>query len=154
MRLHRLFLIAATFVVLLSSCNDHKVYDQYNHTPIAGWEKNDTLLFDIPPLTRDGQFGTELGLRINGAYPFMSLALIVEQTIYPEKRIQIDTINCKLIDKNGIPKGQGVNYYQYNFPITQLQLKQGDSIHVTIRHDMQREILPGISDIGFMLSAD
>ena len=27
-------------------------------------------------------------------------------------------------------------------------MNQGDSIHITVRHDMKREILPGVSDIG------
>ncbi len=68
---------------LLSSCNRHTVYDHYSHTPIAGWEKNDTLVFDIPKLTAGGMYQQFLGLRINGAYPFMNLYLIVEQTIEP-----------------------------------------------------------------------
>lgn len=62
--------------------------------------------------------------------------------------MKIDTIQCKLIDKNGATTGQGISYYQYNFPINVYQLNKNDSIHVTIRHDMKREILPGISDIG------
>ena len=28
---------------------------------------------------------------------------------------------------------------------------KGDSIIVSVRHNMKREILPGISDIGYML---
>lgn len=116
--------------------------------------KNDTLSFDIPPLAASGYYQEHLGLRITGAYPFMGLTLIVEQSIYPdshnrkEKTVKIDTIQCKLIDKNGATTGQGISYYQYNFPINVYQLNKNDSIHVTIRHDMKREILPGISDIG------
>lgn len=143
---------------LLSSCKDSLVYDQYSHTPIAGWEKNDTLSFDIPPLASDGYYQEQLGLRITGAYPFMGLTLIVEQDIYPneheksEKIEKVDTIQCNLIDQNGVNKGQGISYYQYTFPINVYRMSQNDSIHVTIRHDMKREILPGISDIGLKVS--
>lgn len=143
---------------LLSSCKDSLVYDQFAHTPIAGWEKNDTLTFDIPPLASNGYYQEQLGLRITGAYPFMGLTLIVEQTIYPdehkksEKIEKVDTIQCNLIDKNGVTKGQGISYFQYNFPINVYRMNENDSIHVTVRHDMKREILPGISDIGLKLS--
>ena len=65
---------------------------------------------------------------------------------------KIDTVNCQLIDNNGVSKGQGISYYQYNFPINIYQMHQGDSIHVAIRHDMKREILPGVSDIGIKIS--
>ena len=61
----------------LASCKDSLVYDSYSHTPIAGWEKNDTLTFDIPPLAMAGYYQEQLGLRITGAYPFMGLTLIV-----------------------------------------------------------------------------
>ncbi len=143
-----------SFLILLSlltSCNSGKVYDKYNHTPISGWEKNDTLIFDVPKLSHAGIYKSELGLRINGAYPFMGLTLIVEQTVLPKKETKSDTIQCDLIGKNGITKGQGISYYQYNFPITERFLNKGDSLHIAIRHDMKREILPGISDIGFRL---
>ncbi len=143
--------------LILSSCKKSLVYDQYTHTPIAGWEKNDALSFDIPPLEVSGEYEEQLGLRITGAYPFMGLTLIVEQTIYPdkekkwEKTEMADTIQCDLIDKNGVTRGQGISYYQYNFPITLRSFCEKDSIHVTVRHDMKREILPGISDIGLKL---
>ncbi len=142
----------------LSSCKEGMIYDQYVHTPIAGWEKNDTLSFEVPPLAMDGNYKEELGLRITGDYPFMGLTLIVEQTIYPdkakkaEKVEKCDTIQCDLIGENGSTKGQGISYYQYNFPINVYPIAQGDSIHITVRHDMKREILPGISDIGLKLT--
>jgi len=142
----------------LASCKDSLVYDSYSHTPIAGWEKNDTLTFDIPPLAMAGYYQEQLGLRITGAYPFMGLTLIVEQTIYPNERDKydkiekIDTIQCDLIDNNGVTKGQGISSYQYNFPVNVYRMNANDSVHVTIRHDMKREILPGISDIGIKMN--
>ena len=69
-----------------------------------------------------------------------------------EKIEKVDTIQCNLIDQNGVNKGQGISYYQYTFPINVYRMSQNDSIHVTIRHDMKREILPGISDIGLKVS--
>ena len=145
-------LLLSTCLGLLSSCTEKRVYYKYCHTPIAGWEKNDTLLFNIPRMTKAGIYKAELGLRINGDYPFMNLTLIVSQTIYPGHKIKADTLNCHLISANGMPKGQGLNTYQYNFPLPDTSLNQGDSLCVSIKHDMKREILPGVSDVGFMLA--
>ena len=146
-----IFLMVAVFV--LASCFQRTVYDEYAHTPIAGWEKNDTLSFDIPPILTTGYYQESLGLRITGAYPFTGLTLIVDQTIYPankqEDRIEkADTVLCQFIGKDGSSSRQVISYYQYNFPINMYKMNQGDSIHITIRHDMKREILPGVSDIG------
>lgn len=150
-------ILAMVATMSLPSCKHSTVFDSYAHTPIAGWEKNDTLSFEVSPLLEPGHYKQSLGLRITGAYPFMGLTLIVEQTVYHRNRkipgeCKIDTVNCQLIDNNGVSKGQGISYYQYNFPINIYQMHQGDSIHVAIRHDMKREILPGVSDIGIKIS--
>ena len=152
-------IISLTYSILeLPSCTNQVVFNEYSHTPVAGWEKNDALSFNIPPIAQAGDYEEELGLRITGDYPFMGLTLIVEQTVYPdkdkkwEKTERRDTIQCKLIDNNGTTTGQGVSSYQYVFPVNMYHLDENDSVHVTIRHDMKREILPGISDIGLKLS--
>ena len=71
--------------MMVTSCKESTVYYKYAHTPIAGWEKNDTLSFAIPPLTSPGLYQENLGLRITGAYPFMGITLIVEQEIFPNQ---------------------------------------------------------------------
>ena len=145
-----IFIITAMAVI--SSCTGNKMYDKYQHTPVSGWEKNDTLKFEVPKMNSDGVFTANLGLRINSSFPFMGLTLIVDQTVYPSHLTKSDTINCQLIDKNGNSKGLGISYYQYNFKINQVSLNKGDSLVVRVRHNMKREILPGISDIGYSLS--
>jgi len=154
--MRKLFLYTVLLTAaVLTSCRGRIVFDKYDHTPIAGWEKNDTLLFDVPPLENSGYYSGELGLRINGAYPFTGLMMIVERRILPEKREVVDTINCKLADeRNGRPLGQGVSYYQYNFPLKEIRLNKGDSLHIVIRHNMRREILPGISDVGISIKKE
>lgn len=134
--------------LLCVACTGDKVYDHYNHTPIAGWEKIDTLKFDVPPLANTGLYATSMGLRINNAFPFISMTLIVEQTVIPSNKTVIDTINCPLMDTNGRVKGKGIGFYQYRFPVSVMTLQKNDSLHITIRHDMKREILPGVSDVG------
>ena len=63
-----------------------------------------------------------------------------------------DTVACQLTDRKGNAAGKGISYHQYQFPVTELMLQDGDSLFVSIRHDMKREILPGISDVGFSLT--
>lgn len=137
--------------MLCAACTGNKVFHHYDHTPINGWEKVDTLKFDVPPLAEQGLYATSLGLRINSAFPFISMTLIVEQTILPGNKTVTDTINCPLMDKDGRVKGTGIGYYQYHFPVSVMRLNANDSLHITVRHDMKREILPGVSDVGIAL---
>lgn len=70
-------------------------------------EKNDTLSFKIPKMAENSRYGIDLGLRINEAYPFMGLTLIVEQRIFPNRVLKTDTLNCELIDNSGKYKVRG-----------------------------------------------
>ena len=138
--------------MMLVSCNNHTVFSHYESTSVRGWERNDTLSFNIEPMQETNLYAEEIGVRITGEYPFKGLSLIVEQTVYPSKTTITDTLNCDLIDDVGHANGKGINHYQYLYPLTTLKLNKGESVHVAIRHCMKREILPGITDIGLKLS--
>lgn len=149
----RLFFISITAVAMLASCTGNVVYDHYEHTPLAGWDKLDVLTFSVPRLSHAGVCATTLGLRINGSYPYQGLTLIVDQKVLPSGVTTSDTINCTIFDDNGTVKGQGVTYYQYHYRVSERQLNEGDSLQITVRHDMRREVMPGISDVGIKISS-
>ena len=128
--------------MVFTSCQEHIVYNHYESTAIGGWERNDTLSFDIEPMEEAGYYEEVVGLRINGEYPFMGLDLVVKQTVLPSQQTRTDTLECNLIDNSGHAKGKGINHYQYLLPLTTLKL----------HHCKKREILPGISDDGLQLS--
>lgn len=136
---------------LAASCSTGTVYDSYAHTPLSGWEKNDTLTFNTQRMAYSGTYHQEVGLRMTTAYPFVSISLIVEQQILPKGRIITDTLKCPITDMRGNFLGDGISSYQYQFPLRDIQLNRGDSLHVSIRHNMKREILPGVSDIGLKM---
>lgn len=133
------------------SCTTDTVYYSYAHTPVAGWEKNDTLTFNIPGMAAPGIYSQQVGLRMTSAFPFTSISLIVEQRIMPRGKVLTDTIKCPITDIRGNFLGDGISSYQYMFPLREVTLNKKDSIHVSIRHNMKREILPGVSDIGLKM---
>lgn len=135
----------------LTSCDRLPIYIHYEPTPMTGWEKNDTINFGIPPVKETGYYKEELGLRINEGYPFLGLSLVVEQTVLPSGYRHNDTLNCKLIDKKGTIRGTGINHYQYTFHVNTIRLAEGDSLHISVKHNMKREIMPGVTDIGIRI---
>lgn len=144
--------LALAVAMLFVACDRKTVFDSYDHTPINGWEKNDTLTFAIDSVRQSGEYVEEIGVRINGLYPFTSLSLFVQQTVLPSGKTYDMTLNCRFTDRKGKNKGNGISYYQYSFPMKAIQLETGDSLRVAIRHNMKREILPGVSDIGLKLT--
>ncbi len=147
-----LYYIGLVTLLVCSSCDNKTTYSRYQHVSIAGWEKNDALSYDIPPMKQDGTFQKSIGVRISSDYPFMGLTLVIEQQLFPSMDCHYDTLTCNLIDNEGNAIGQGVTLYQYHFPIDTIVLHKGDSLSIRIRHDMKREILPGVADIGVMLT--
>ena len=139
-------------VLLLTACQDNTVYHRYLHTNRTGWERNDTLRFLIPPVKEAGRYSEELGLRTDGNYPFMSLTLIVDQTKGNTGAVRCDTVECKLINNQGRPTGTGINHYQYTFPLATIDLEKEEPLRIVIRHDMKRELLPGITDVGIQMT--
>jgi len=139
-------------VIFLSACDENVTYYHYNTTPLVGWEKNDTLKYEVPPLKDPGTYREEIGIRISAEYPFTSLGLIIEQHFYPGKRVKKDILRCQFTDTKGHFKGRGTNYFQYNYLLRNVDLRRNDSIHIIIKHDMKREILPGISEVGIKLT--
>lgn len=133
---------------VFASCTTDTVYNTYDHTPLSGWEKNDTLSFDVPKMKQAGVYSQSLGVRMTEIFPFTSVSLIVQQTVYPSGKVVTDTIKCPITDSRGNFLGDGVSAYQYSFPIREISLNKGDSLHICVRHNMKREILPGVSDIG------
>jgi gliding motility-associated lipoprotein GldH len=144
-----LLMVAA---VMMAACNRTTVYHHYEPTSPTGWEKDDTLFFYVPRAQCEGVLHEEVELRTNSSYPYMGLSLVVRQTVFPSGVSRTDTLNCSLVDESGAVKGQGVSLFQYHFHLTDLSLSEGDSVSIAIRHNMRREILPGIADIGICLT--
>ena len=139
-------------LIVLYGCQQQVAYHQFRHIYEPGWEKTDTLHFNISPLSRDGHYRLDAELRIDKDYPFQQLTIEIEQTVYPSKKRFYDKIDCDLISEKGFIEGDGISYFQYQFHIRDLSLHQGDSVHISLTHNMKREIMPGISDVGVRLS--
>lgn len=136
------------------ACDDRLVYFEYGHTPQTGWEKNEPVVLDVAPIADNGTYDIALALRVNDNYPFTKLHLTVQQTIYPSGNNIVDHLTIDVTDNRGNILGKGVSSYQYETMMRKLDLHHGDSLHIEVKHDMKREILPGIMDVGYKVMKD
>ena len=139
-------------LLILCGCQQQVTYHVFMHIYEPGWDKTDTLFFDISPIAKDGNYRLDAELRTNKDYPFKQLTIEIEQTVYPSKESFHNKIDCNLISETGVIEGDGISYFQYQFYVRELSLHQGDSVHISLTHNMKREIMPGISDVGVKLS--
>lgn len=145
-------IIVLLVLFMLCGCQQQVTYHAFWHIYEPGWDKTDTLYFDISPVPKDGNYRLDAELRTDKDYPFQQLTIQIEQTVYPSKECFHNKIDCNLISETGVIKGDGISYFQYQFYVRGLNLHQGDSVHISLTHNMKREIMPGISDVGVKLS--
>ena len=149
---HLLIILFLSVAAVFTGCDPKKVYSHYEHIPHEGWDKTDTLFYEVPPVKEAGTYQEEIGIRTDIDFPFQSLALVVAQDIYPQgKHLQV-VKNCVLYDKSGKERGDGISRFQNLIPLTDIQLNQGDSLRICITHNMRREMMSGLFDIGFILT--
>ena len=74
--MRNLGLLTGIVMMILTAC-DGKVYDTYRHTSLEGWERNDTLCYDVTKMAQAGDYLVELGLRTDYDFPFVAITLIV-----------------------------------------------------------------------------
>lgn len=149
-----LILSVMLIAILITACTQKTVYHHYQHISAEGWERQDVMDFQIAPIKTSGNYQEEIGVRMQQNFPFTSMSVLVQQTIYPSMEYHYDTLECHFMDQQGRIMGNGISYYQYDFPLKTIALKEGDSLAVSIYHIMKRETLPGITDVGLKLVAE
>ena len=149
---HLVKFLFLTVGLLLCACSRQKIYSHFEHVSETGWEKIDTLDFFVPPVAESGTYHEDLEMRINNTFPFLSLTMEVSQIIFPDGRREKYSKDCELIDEDGTIKGAGISLFLYTFPLADIHLNRGDSLHIKVIHSMKREIMPGITDVGISLT--
>ena len=149
---HLLTILILAVAAVMTGCNHKTVYSHYEHVPQEGWDKPDTLFYEVPPVKEAGTYQEEIGIRTDISFPFQSIALVIAQDIYPKGKHLQTVKNCVLYDETGKERGNGISRFQNVVPLTDIQLEKGDSLRICITHNMRREMMTGISDIGFILT--
>lgn len=149
-RFNILFLALLTAIFFVA-CDDPRTYDHFEHVNTTEWSSDDVLMFDVSRQWA-GDYVMALGVRGTTSYPYRNLTVIVETTTLPRREVHRDTVNCMINDDLGRPIGQqGISSNDCHASIRSLQLHDGDSLHISVRHIMQRQDLPGINEVGIRL---
>ena len=136
----------------MTSCSRQQtVYANYAPIDDTTWEKTDTITFDVPPVKAAGTYQDKLGLRLADDFPFLALSMDIEIQVQPKGILHRGQHKFSVIDQGGNPKGKGLSLQQYTFDLGDLELEEGDSLHISMAHNMKREILPGVVDLGIIL---
>lgn len=139
--------------LILTSCSRQIVFSHYESIDTEGWNRNDCKDFRVTVREKD-TYTEMIGLRTTMYYPYANLSVIVSQQTQRSGIQHTDTLHIRLMDEEGNKVGQGTNYQQMEIPVRTIELEAEDTLLVSIRHYMKREVLPGITDVGVSLEIE
>ncbi len=145
-------LLFGFLLVIVSSCDSNRVFEQYKPIPKSGWNKDSVVVFTIPVTDTLQNHNLYVDVRNDVSYSYSNLWLFIEID-QPGGKVLKDTFELSLADPTGKWLGEGMGgrktrqvIYRRNvyFPVSgtyEIKLQQG----------MRETNLKGISDIGIRL---
>lgn len=151
---------ALTGMVLLlaTSCDRSRVFDQYTSIS-GGWNKKDTIKFQIAELDTVPYYNLYFNIRNNEEYAFSNLFLISEMK-FPNGKVITDTLEYMMANPKGEWLGEGFGDVKENklFYKERIRFTEQGTYEVQLRQAMRKngevnEInsLKGITDVGFRI---
>lgn len=151
-----LYILPALFLSIFISCRQDTVYHTY--LPIQtkeGWNKQDTLVFQLPCNLASGSYQLEIGLRNTNRYPYRDIWLSISQNGKDSLIYETDTLHFYLADEQGKWENGGNtgNLFQHTYFCDEnFVLHPSDSTFLLLTHLMKENPLPGINDAGIRLT--
>ena len=132
----------------LVSCQENTLVHEYKHINVDGWDRADTITFQIPSVAESGTYEVSVGLRLRNKFPYEAIYVTTELYLEDPSIKKKNTTCVNITDKDGNLLGYGVAYYQYEQPCMKIQLQKGQHGKIMVYHTMHKEILPHVTDIG------
>lgn len=146
-------------LLVLTSCTNNLVYNEYKSIPNAEWHKDSIVKFQFSPVDTISRNNVYINLRNNNDYAYSNLFLIVGID-FPNNYRVVDTLEYEMADVEGNFLGEGLTDLKENllefktnviFPTTgvydisiqQAMRKSGEVDGITA--------LKGVSDVGIQI---
>lgn len=137
----------------LVACDKQTVYHSFRSIPAEGWQRKDTLSFNVEVPDSFTYYKLSVGIRNRIDYPYQNLNLSISYNTPDSIPLPTDTLQLTLADKEGKWKGTGWgSLYQSEFPAGSIRVKSPGTYHFKISYTLPDSVLCGINDIGIKLT--
>ena len=137
--------------MFLSSCTGNTLYHHYQSLPAEGWERRDTVCFELPRQEKDIRGTLFIGLCTTAQVGFRDIVLAVEQCDEMSNVCRRDTVRYQLTNAEGDALGKGVNIHQYETQQLPIHLPKDQRSTIRIHHLMRHETIYGITELGIKI---
>lgn len=136
------------WTMLLCNCFNDTVSLQYKHLGQEGWDRSDTLVFDLPEVKAGGEFLPSVLIRTDNLFPYSKLWLCYELELECPKLAVRDTMCIEFAQQNMGIVTNGLIVRKYVQDSRSIRLTAGQRGRIRIYHLMMQEVMPGILEVG------
>ena len=137
---------------LIAACNENTVYHTYQPIPTDGWEKSDTLFFNITFNDSLIPLNLTAEIRNESKYAYRNLYLAISHNLEDSTNWKTDTLLFVLADKEGKWYGTGWgSLFQSALPIGKTTTKHPGNYTLKVSHCMNDEHLKGVNAVGIKI---
>ncbi|MCE3277827.1 MAG: gliding motility lipoprotein GldH [Bacteroidetes bacterium] len=153
-RIRKTFCSAAILmsIVLFSSCNDNRIFEENKAIPESGWDTSNVVSFNVEIKDPSTPANFFVNVRNADGYPYSNLFLFVK-TKFPNGKQSNDTLECMLADDNGKWIGKGIgDIYDNRIPFKRnVRFPIAGNYIFEIQQGMRVSNVPLIMDIGLRI---
>jgi gliding motility-associated lipoprotein GldH len=146
-------IITILFSLVWCSCTEDTLQHQYQHIDKGGWQRNDLLVYEIPPAKEKGLHSLVIEMRTTADFNHKRLCIAVDFITPPPYKHISDTVCISTDNGNGKLGGDGIVLRCFYSAAPNLFLHEGQSGQITLRQVMEEEPIKGITDIGIKVRA-
>lgn len=161
--------------VVLTSCQKSDGTHLFLPTHSDGWDRNDTIVFQIPASQEENDYDLQVELRIDNRYSYQDLWVVLSQayetkqdkqhhsyttvelkqneekakheTFVSHHQHYDDTLHLQLSDDRRL-NGTGKDLLVYRFPVRNVHLVRQEQGTIVARHIMDSDTIVGIHNVG------
>lgn len=145
-------LLTIVAILLLSSCSDARIFNEYKNIEDYTWHKDSTLSFIYNAEDTISHYNVLINIRHNSSLESQNLWLFTK-SLDPNGNVAKDTLECFLYDNLGRPIGQDY-FYLYEMPLMYMQnikFPTKGEYRFDIVQAMRDSLLIGIESLGLTI---
>lgn len=137
---------------LAVACDTRTVYHEFRSLPASGWERGDTLTYEVQVTDSALAYRLFVEVRNSNSYPYRNLPLSLLREAPDSTGATLDTFQLMLADSTGIWRGTGWGgLYLSLFSCREVEILRPGIYRFKLVHRLPDDKLPGITDVGIRL---
>jgi gliding motility-associated lipoprotein GldH len=137
----KLLVFFAGLSLVLSSCDERRVYEKNIDLPANVWNKDSLLTFPVDITDANTDYNIYYNIRNDRSYGAQNIYLQITIADTLGRTLNTDLNNIELFDpKSGEPYGKGLDVLDHQVPVfTNYRFPRADRYNITVQHKMRDE---------------